>query len=164
MIDEVLTADNQEVPEEVQGVPTLTDLADKLGMAKKTKQWLADQVKINNQSIEDLQKELWELMVDNDLQSFNYKGTTFALSETVYGSPVAGMATEVYDWLKTNGYDSLVKETVNANSLSALIRELMEGSDGLKDISNIPEDLASLLNIYPRQIISMTKSNKGGNA
>lgn len=137
--------------------PTLAEAASNLVELKAEKVRLAKATKTNNEEVDAAQDTLWELMIDADLQSLVHAGHSFSLSEVMYASPAAGCGPDVYQWLKDNDYADLVKETVNAQTLAATVREMMEDSEGVKDVANIPEDLAALLSIFPKKTISVTK-------
>jgi hypothetical protein len=56
-----------------------------------------------------------------------------------------------YQWLRGNGYEALIKETVNSSALSGAAKEMME--QGLE----LPEDL---FRTYSKDNISITKKRK----
>ena len=137
---------------------SLIKLADQLVELRDTKNQLAKDTKDNNAAIDDAQQKLWDAMVEAEMSSFAHNGKSFSLSEVPYASPTAGRAPEVYVWMKENGYADLVKETINAQTFAATVREMMENPDtGEKDVSNIPEDLVKLLTIFPKKTVSITK-------
>jgi hypothetical protein len=61
--------------------------------------------------------------------------------------PFAGQP-KAWDWLRANGYESLIKPTVNASSLAAVAKELMEEG------RELPEDQ---FKVTPKVSISITK-------
>lgn len=71
-------------------------------------------------------------------------------------NPDAGFHTEgefagqpkAWDWLRENGHDALIKPTVNASSLSAVAKEMIENG------SELPEDL---FRVHTKEAISITK-------
>ena len=68
---------------------------------------------------------------------------------------MAGSKDELYQALKKAGYGDLVYETVNANSLSAFVKEQMaENGDVL------PGWLNGLVNVFEKTGVSLRKSGK----
>ena len=63
------------------------------------------------------------LMAETETKNFTRAGTMFALTTKIRASAVAGRREELYAALKENGCGDLVYETVNANSLSAFVKE-----------------------------------------
>lgn len=70
---------------------------------------------------------------------------------------------EFFDALRAEGYEHLIKNQVNANSLSALVRELAEDA-GVRDESStviaqhIPEDLRKVLKIDTQLTLGIRRS------
>ena len=60
---------------------------------------------------------------------------------------------ELYQYLKDNGFGALVKETVNANTLSGWVKEQMEEND-----DELPEDLAEFINLYEKTAVGIRKA------
>ena len=68
---------------------------------------------------------------------------------------VAGRKEELYAALKENGCGDLVYETVNANSLSAFVKEqIAENQD------TVPEWLSGLVHVYEQTSVSVRQSAK----
>jgi hypothetical protein len=54
----------------------------------------------------------------------------FCLTSTTRASAAAGRKDELFEALRAAGYDDLIYETINANSLSAFVKEqTMENGD-----------------------------------
>ena len=74
-------------------------------------------------------------MAETETQNFTRAGTMFSLTTKIRASAVAGRREELYAALKENGYGDLVYETVNANSLSAFVKEqIAENQDTVPDL------------------------------
>lgn len=68
---------------------------------------------------------------------------------------MAGHKDELYSALKENGFGELVYETVNANSLSAFVKEqISENQD------TVPDWLSGLVNVYEQTSVSVRKFTK----
>lgn len=76
----------------------------------------------------------------------------FYLQTKIYASAVPERKSELFAWLKENGYGDLVYETVNANSLAAFVREQLEEADEL------PEGLEELVNVHEKTTVGMRKA------
>ena len=66
------------------------------------------------------------LMIDVETPSFTRAGFTFSLTTTTRASAMADNKTALFKALRDNGHGGLVYETVNANNLSAFVREQIE--------------------------------------
>lgn len=139
-------------PEQVLSGVTILDLADKLRALKERKDALKKEEKELNEAIDKTEKELAELMIQEEIQNFSRGGKLFYLQNKVYASAVAHKKQELYAWLKENGYGDLVYETVNANSFSAFIKELLE------EEPELPEGLKDMVNIHEKTTIGMRKA------
>ena len=94
-------------------------------------------------------------MAETETQNFTRAGTMFALTTKTRASAMAGRKDELYAALKENGYGDLVYETVNANSLSAFVKEqISENQD------HVPDWLNGLVHVYEQTAVSVRKSTK----
>ena len=139
----------------------LFTLADGLKRLRDTKAALEADLKEINAKISDTDYQLSELMAETETQNFTRAGTTFYLTTTTRASAASGMKDELYAALKVNGYGSLVTETVNANSLSAFVRERIEayaeehGGDG-----QLPDWLNGLVSVFDKTSVGVRKASK----
>lgn len=129
-------------------------LADELRVLRGTKDTLNANLKECNRRIEEAEAALAELMVSEEVQNFTRDGYTFYLLNRVFASAVKDRKEELYEWLKTNNFGGLVKETVNANSLRAFIKEQMEDTDEL------PEGLKDLVNVYEKTTVGLRAATR----
>ena len=129
------------------------ELADKLKELRDKKQHLAEDTKKNNAEIEETEYKLSLEMASSETQSFNRSGTLFYLCTKLYASAVKENKAELYEALKNEGYGSLITETVNANSLSAFVKEQMADNDDV-----LPDWLEGKVNVYDRVTIGIRKS------
>jgi len=92
-------------------------------------------------------------MADIETQNFTRNGTMFCLTNTTRASATAGRKDELYEALRSAGYGDLVYETVNANSLSAFVKEqTTENGDAL------PEWLAGLVTVFEKTTVGVRKA------
>jgi hypothetical protein len=87
---------------------------------------LEEQTNGLNAEIEEVEKTLTEAMVAEEMQNFVRAGHMFYLQTKTYASAVAEHKTELFRWLKENGFGDMVQETVNANTLAAFVRDQLE--------------------------------------
>jgi hypothetical protein len=77
----------------------------------------------------------------------------FCLTTATRASAAAGRKDELYDALKQSGFGDLVYETVNANSLSAFVREqIADNEDAL------PDWLDGLVNVFEKTSVGVRKA------
>ena len=129
------------------------ELADKLKELRDKKQHLAEETKKNNAEIEETEYKLSLEMASSETQSFNRSGTLFYLCTKLYASAVKENKAELYEALKNEGYGSLITETVNANSLSAFVKEQMADND-----DQLPDWLEGKVNVFDKVTIGIRKS------
>ena len=129
------------------------ELADKLKNLKERKGELADMVKENNAEIEQAEFQLSQLMASTETQSFQRAGTLFYLTTKTYASANKEQKDELFDALRNEGYGSLITETINANSLSAFVKEQMADNDDI-----LPEWLDGKVNIFDKVTVGIRKS------
>ena len=127
---------------------------------------LEELTKANNKAKEELEQEIVQMMIDNEKPSTIVDGFNYSLKqETKYSKKSEEELTRLeseegivfFDVLREQGLGSIIKETVNANTLQstmkALVEELPEGEE-------MPEELAKCLSIYPKMGINKRKASK----
>ena len=130
------------------------ELAKKLKELKDTKNDLEARLKEINTEIDNVDFELATMMTDSETQNFTVAGTMFCLANKVRASAVADRKEELYEALRNEGYGDLVYETVNANSLSAFVKEQMEEHD------DVPEWLNGLVNVFEKTTVGVRKATR----
>ena len=129
-------------------------LAEKLKALKDEKADLETRLKEVNATIDSVDFELATMMMDSETQNFTVAGTMFCLTNKVRASAVADRKEELYETLRNEGYGDLVYETVNANSLSAFVKEQMEEHD------DVPEWLNGLVNVFEKTTVGVRKATR----
>ena len=128
-------------------------LAEQLKQLREAKKDAEQRVKDINAEIDKTEYALVQLMAETETQNFTRAGTMFSLTTKTRASAVAGHKDELYSALKENG--ELVYETVNANSLSAFVKEqISENQD------TVPDWLSGLVNVYEQTSVSVRKFTK----
>lgn len=131
------------------------ELAEQLKQLREEKKDVEQRVKDINAEIDKTEYALVQLMAETETQNFTRAGTMFSLTTKTRASAMAGRKDELYSALKENGFGELVYETVNANSLSAFVKEqIAENQD------NVPDWLNGLVNVYEQTTVSVRKSTK----
>jgi len=131
---------------------TIFELAAKLKTLREEKKELEEKLKVIETEIEETENQLSQEMINSEVQNFNKDGTTFYLQTKTYASIRPEFKQQVYDWLKTNGFESLVYETVNAQRFSAFVKELLEEEDEL------PRELKDKVNVFEKITVGVRKS------
>ena len=128
-------------------------LADELRELKETKKRLEDELKAVGSDIDRVDTDLAKRMIDAETQNFTRNGTMFCLTNSVRASATAGRKEELFEALRAAGYGDLVHETVNANSLSAFVKEqTSENGD------NLPEWLDGLVTVFEKTTVGVRKA------
>ena len=128
-------------------------LADELRELKETKKRLEDELKTIGLEIDRVDADLAERMADAETQNFTRNGTMFCLTSMTRASATAGRKDELFEALREAGYGDLVYETVNANSLSAFVKEqTTENGDAL------PEWLDGLVTVFEKTTVGVRKA------
>lgn len=131
------------------------ELAERLKQLREKKKAAEQQLKDIHAEIAQTEYQLSMQMAETETQNFTRAGTTFALTTKIRASAMAGRKEELYAALKENGYGDLVYETVNANSLSAFVKEqISENQD------HVPDWLNGLVHVYEQTAVSVRKSTK----
>ncbi len=131
------------------------ELAERLKQLREKKKAAEQQLKDIHAEIAQTEYQLSMQMAETETQNFTRAGTMFALTTKTRASAMAGRKEELYAALKENGYGDLVYETVNANSLSAFVKEqIAENQD------TVPEWLSGLVHIYEQTSVSVRQSAK----
>ena len=131
----------------------LLELSDRLKELRDEKSDLDKRSKEINAEIDGITVQMIDLMTTEELTSFNRNGTTFSLVTTEYPSPEPERKGELWEAMKANGFEDLF--TINSQTLSATVKELMANNDGL-----LPEWLDGLIKIAERNSIRVAKSKK----
>lgn len=130
-------------------------LADSLAALKDEKKRAEEHVKELNARIEETDLALSERMAESETQNFTHAGVMFSLTSRMHASASAGRKDELFAELKAKGYGDLVYETVNANSLSAFVKEqIAENGDA------VPGWLDGLVNVFEKTTVGVRKGRR----
>ena len=129
--------------------------AEKLKSLRDQKAELEEQVKAINAEIEETDQRLCDMMVDSETQNFTHSGVQFSLTSKIRASAIAERKQDLFYALRKNGFGSLIQENVNANSLSAFVKEQMEEGE-----DELPFWLEDLVSVYQHNTVSLRKTRK----
>ena len=128
-------------------------LADELRALKEAKKYAEQELKEITEEMDRVDAILAQRMADTETQNFTRNGTMFCLTSTTRASAAAGRKDELFAALREAGYDDLIYETVNANSLSAFEKEQsMENGDTL------PQWLDGLVIVFEKTTVGVRKA------
>ncbi|SHJ64078.1 gp33 family protein [Hespellia stercorisuis] len=131
------------------------ELADRLKALRDEKKDTEQRVKELNAALDETDAALAQLMTDTETQNFTRSGTMFCLTNTTRASATADRKDELFKALRAEGYGGLVYETVNANSLSAFVREqISENGDVL------PDWLEGLVSVFEKATVGVRKATR----
>jgi len=131
----------------------LFELADELKALRDRKDALEAELKQVNMDIDNVDWHLSTLMAETETQNFTRAGIMFCLTTKTRASATEGMKDELFAALRSEGFGDLIYETVNANSLSAFVKEqISENGDAL------PEWLTGLVNVFEKTTVGVRKA------
>ena len=128
-------------------------LADQLRELKETKKFAEQELKEITEEIERVDAALAERMISTETQNFTRNGTMFCLTNATRASAAAGKKEELFAALRAAGFGDLVYETVNANSLSAFVKEQTTENEDV-----LPGWLEGLVNVFEKTTVGVRKA------
>ena len=131
----------------------LFELADNLKALHDRKDALETELKQVNMDIENADSHLSTYMAETETQNFTRAGTMFCLTTKTRASAAEGRKDELYAALRDQGYGDLIYETVNANSLSAFVKEQIAESDDA-----LPRWLSGRVNVFEKITVGVRKA------
>ncbi|AHM55822.1 hypothetical protein EAL2_c05200 [Peptoclostridium acidaminophilum DSM 3953] len=131
------------------------ELADRLKELRDTKKELEQQLKSINTELDEVDFSLATAMLESETQNFTRSGVMFCLTNTTRASAAADRKDELFAALRAEGFGGLIYETVNANSLSAFVKEqIAENNDTL------PDWLNGLVNVFEKTTVGVRKATR----
>lgn len=126
-------------------------IADDLVRYRDRKKEIEEALKEINALITETEEQLVSAMIEEEMQNFTRNGRQFILTNRTYANAKAGMMPEICSWMKDNGLEDMVKESVHPQTLQAWVKEQIEEAGAL------PEELSELVNVYEKSGISIRK-------
>ncbi len=132
---------------------SMFELAERLKALRDEKNDIEVHLREVNAAIDEVDFQLASMMAESETQNFTHSGTMFCLTTKTRASAAANRKPELYKALRQKGYGDLVYETVNANSLSAFVKERMaENEDAL------PTWLDGLVSVFEKTTVGVRKA------
>lgn len=131
------------------------ELADQLRLLRDQKNEAEQALKAITEKLEEVEYKLSEVMAETETQNFTRSGIMFYLTTKTRASAVAGSKEKLYATLKQRGFGDLVYETVNANSLSAFVKEQIGENE-----ETLPGWLAGLVTVFDKTTVAVRKAPK----
>ena len=110
------------------------------------------QAKYLKNKYDNAEKALFDMMIASELDGFKYGGRSFTPTIKTRASIKSENKDEAIEWLKSSDYADIVKEQVNAQTLTSLVKEWLDNGMGSGE-----REFMDLLNIYNDQKISIRK-------
>ena len=133
----------------------MLQLAEQLKALRDKKTELEASVKLINSEIEEVDFKLASMMAESETANFTHAGTMFSLTTKVRASAVTDHKDELFEALRREGYGDLVYETVNANSLSAFVKEQIAENEDV-----LPGWLDGLVSVFEKTSVGVRKSTR----
>ena len=127
-------------------------IADKLLALRDKKISLDEKLDRLKQEIDAIEERLIEAMTESDTQNFTHSGTQFSIRTATRASAKAGKKSDLFYALRREGYGDMITETVNANTLTAFVKEQREANEG-----KLPDWMDDLISVYDEKKISVRK-------
>lgn len=109
--------------------------------------------KAMKEEADKLEAELVEMFAEAGLQNLNVDGKTIYLHRSTYAQWQAGLEQDdKLELLRRAGAGDLIKDTVNAQTLNAYVRELVD----VDDAPGLPEPLRDVLELGERFAVRIT--------
>ncbi len=124
---------NDEPENNYDVIPAVKDLLYTKSMIDE----LEEKLKALKSDFKSDEERVFAMMEANNMQSVNVDGFNVHQKIDTYARLNKDFENEAKDWIRAEGYENLIKETVNSRSLTSAIKERIE-DDG---IDSIPTDL-----------------------
>ena len=129
------------------------ELADRLRALRDEKAEAEQHLKEIKAEMDEVDYRLSELMAESETQNFTRAGTMFCLTTKTRANAAPGRKDELFDALRAEGYGDMITETINANNLSAFVKEqIAEHGDTL------PEWLEGLVSVFEKTTVGVRKA------
>lgn len=136
----------------MESTNTLFNLAGDLIAYKELRRAHEATVDEYKKKIANTENQMIELMVQDEIQNFKMNGQTFYLGNKLFASiPEENQEVVIALFKQHEHFSGLVKETINAKTLAAWVKERREEGD-------MPEAIEEKLNIYEKTTIGVRKS------
>ena len=124
--------------EKVEVTEDVKELMDRIMECRKTERELSEELSQAKTRRIEAEEMLYKTLENMGAKSIrNDNGNLFYRSDLIKPYIRKDDRMKFYDWLKENGYGSLIKNTVNENTLQAFVREQYELKNPLPEYIQI---------------------------
>lgn len=134
----------------------LIGLIERYEELRALKDELSEATKEINEEYKKIQEEIVEQMVDDDIPSQGYGDYTYTPQTVTHYSfiseeKLAEAGTDKMEVMRENGFDFLIKETINQRSMESAFKERLENDEEL------PEDVLAIISQYEELKVNRRK-------
>ena len=138
----------------------LIELIEKYEELRALKEELEESAKEVKEEFKKIQEEIVEQMVEDDVPSqgygdYNYSPQTVQHYSFISEEKLAENKIDKIEVMRENGFDYLIKETINQRSLESAMKEAAASESG------IPTDVAEIISGYEELKVTRRKTRKG---
>ncbi len=105
--------------------PAIDDLGKKLILERRHLDNLNEQVRNQQFLVTQIEEFMYDLMVSSGITKIGIEGVTLS-PQHQYWASIRQESNEGFEWLKRHELQDLIKLTVNSQTLSACVRQLLE--------------------------------------
>ena len=145
----------------------INDLVAEFERLRALKMQLEEDTKANNKALQEIQEKIIDEMIDLDMPSvtidtegygtFTYTPQVKTKYSLIGEERAQRDGIDRFEVLRENGFDFLIRETVNAQSFNSAITDYISRLDEGEDV---PEDLAAIFSSYEDSRVARTKATK----
>lgn len=145
----------------------INDLVAEFERLRALKTQLEEDTKANNKALQEIQEKIIDEMIDLDMPSvtidtegygtFTYTPQVKTKYSLIGEERAQRDGIDRFEVLRENGFDFLIRETVNAQSFNSAITDYISRLDEGEDV---PEDLAAIFSSYEDSRVARTKATK----
>jgi hypothetical protein len=105
-----------------------------------------------NNLYQNAEKQLFDMMTGQQVEQFKRGGFSFTPTVKTRASIRSEHKEQALEWLKQSEFSDIVKETVNAQTLTSMVKEWQESG-----VTDEIEPFFEMLNLYDQQSISIKR-------
>ena len=145
----------------------INDLVAEFERLRALKTQLEEDTKANNKALQEIQEKIIDEMIDLDMPSvtidtegygtFTYTPQVKTKYSLIGEERAQRDGIDRFEVLRENGFDFLIRETVNAQSFNSAITDYISR---LEEGEDVPEDLAAIFSSYEDSRVARTKATK----
>ena len=131
----------------------IAELADQYQAAKDNAERIEAELQDAKAFRDNLKGRLIDAMLEEETDSIGRNGRRYTVCAKTKYSKAAGADDQLFDLLREQGLGDIIRETVNANTLQAAMKQLAEDNGG-----ELPEEYRECINEYNYTDISVRRT------